>query len=62
LIVFRNPTPVTDDAIVTTKWEPSTRENLYFLEINADEKLALRDDRELESRKFYEKIRDVFLI
>jgi len=48
-----NPTPETDDQYLTTVWKPTTKDHLYYLDINKD--LTLRDDKGSESRLFYEK-------
>ncbi|XP_014212729.1 esterase FE4-like [Copidosoma floridanum] len=47
-----NPTPELDDQYITTTWKPSSKDNLYYLEIG--DELTLRDDRDSESRAIYE--------
>lgn len=48
-----------DDQYITTTWKPSSKENLYYLDIG--DELTLKDDKVSESRKFYEKIKNDFL-
>ncbi|KAJ8672672.1 hypothetical protein QAD02_003932 [Eretmocerus hayati] len=55
-----NPTPFVDDKIVTIKWKPSSKDCLYYLDM--DEKLTMKIDENSRSRSMYEKMKDLILI
>lgn len=54
ILFFRNPTPIVDGSLITTKWEPITESSVPCLVI--DDKLTIKYDFYNARMKLYKEL------